>query len=65
MLELLRRAGQLLRDSLLGPERIGDVLSGQTQFWVGERFGLGFYRAGSVSVAFVFGADKAQKLLAR
>jgi hypothetical protein len=46
--------GQLLRDGDLGPEYIGDVLAGQTQFWVGESFGFGFYRAGDLDVAFVF-----------
>ncbi|MFT3771870.1 MAG: hypothetical protein QM820_41205 [Minicystis sp.] len=38
--------------------RIGDVLAGQTRFWIGDRFGLGFYRAGTISVAFVFDADR-------
>lgn len=38
---------------------IGDVLAGQTLFWVGPSFGLGFYRAGSVSIAFVFDAARA------
>jgi hypothetical protein len=38
--------------------RIGDVLAGQTLFWVGEQFGFGFYRAGTVSVAFVFDAER-------
>lgn len=36
---------------------IGDVLAGQTVFWVGERFGLGFSRAGNVSISFVFDAQ--------
>jgi hypothetical protein len=39
--------------------RIGDVLVGQTPFWVGERFGFGFYRAGTAAVAFVFDAERA------
>ncbi len=48
--------GQLLRDE--GPDQfyIGDTLSGQTLFWVGPEFGFGFYRAGNVSVSFVFNA---------
>jgi len=46
--------GQLMRADMLGAERIGDVLSGQTRFWVGARLGVGFYRAGDVQVAFVF-----------
>jgi hypothetical protein len=48
--------GQLLRDGKLGNEYIGDILEGQTQFWIGETFGFGFYRAGSLSVAFTFDA---------
>lgn len=48
--------GQLLRDGALGPERIGDVLAGQTRFWVGPSFGFGLYRAGELCVAFVFDA---------
>ncbi len=34
--------------------RMGDVLSAQTQVWVGEKLGFGVYRAGQLSVAFVF-----------
>ncbi len=49
--------GQLLRDGLLGQEYIGDVLAGQTLFWTGPAFGFGFYRAGTLSVAFVFDAE--------
>lgn len=37
--------------------RIGDVIAGQTRFWVGERFGFGFGRAGGITVAFVFDAE--------
>ncbi|MCA6519503.1 MAG: hypothetical protein IM556_12795, partial [Pseudanabaena sp. M110S1SP2A07QC] len=51
--------GQLLRDGKLGNEYIGDILEGQTQFWIGETFGFGFYRAGSLSVAFTFDAMRA------
>ena len=50
--------GQLLRDGKLGNEYIGDILEGQTQFWVGEKFGFGFYRAGGLSVAFTFDAKR-------
>jgi H/ACA ribonucleoprotein complex subunit 3 len=49
---------QLLRDGQLGAEYIGDVLAGQTRFWVGSDFGFGFYRAGTLSVAFVFDAQR-------
>ncbi|MFN7131574.1 MAG: hypothetical protein ACK4N5_05790, partial [Myxococcales bacterium] len=46
--------GQLLRQGALGPERIGDVLAGQTRLFIGPRHGFGFYRAGELSVAFLF-----------
>ncbi len=46
--------GQLMRAGAFGPERIGDVLSGQTRIWVGPTLGFGFYRAGDLCVAFVF-----------
>jgi H/ACA ribonucleoprotein complex subunit 3 len=49
---------QLLRDGKLGNEYIGDILEGQTQFWIGETFGFGFYRAGRLSVAFTFDAKR-------
>jgi hypothetical protein len=51
-------AGRLLRDGALGPELVGEVLAGQTRFWVGESLGFGFYRAGALSVAFVFDAER-------
>ena len=46
----------LTRDGSLGPEVIGDVLSGLTHIWMGPSFGFGLYRAAQLSVAFVFGA---------
>lgn len=46
----------LWRDDPLGQERVGDVLSGQTMIWAGPAFGFGFYRAGALSVGFVFNA---------
>jgi serine/threonine protein kinase len=52
--------GSLLRCNKMGLEyesdRIGQVLEGQTLFWVGDIFGFGFYRAGEVCVSFVFDA---------
>ncbi len=51
------RAGELQRDGILGvdtPERIGNVLQGQSLIWTGETFGFGFYRAGDLFQAFVF-----------
>jgi H/ACA ribonucleoprotein complex subunit 3 len=57
--------GQLLRhnphsplSTLHSPSYIGDVLPNQTRFWVGSRFGFGFYQAGNLKVAFVFDAHK-------
>jgi len=51
-------SGQLLRDGSLGQEYIGDMLLGQTLFWVGPTFGFGFYRAGNLSVYFIFDTNK-------
>lgn len=48
--------GQLFKDGQLAPEIIGNVLQNQTLFWAGPKFGFGFYRAGTMSVAFVFDA---------
>lgn len=39
--------------------RVGQVLEGQTWLWTGERLGLGFYRAGGLTVAFLLRAGKA------
>lgn len=48
-------AGRLLTDGQFGgSEFIGDVLENQTLFWAGPKFGFGFYRAGELSMAFVF-----------
>jgi hypothetical protein len=51
-------AGVLKRDDVHGPAFIGNVLMDRTKFWVGEAFGFGFYRAGNLSVAFVFDAER-------
>ena len=54
-------AGRLLRDSPWGAgeaESIGDVLQGQTRIWAGAAFGLGLYRASSLSVLFAFDAER-------
>jgi H/ACA ribonucleoprotein complex subunit 3 len=50
--------GQLFRSEMVGPKYIGNVLRGQTLFWVGSKFGFGFYRAGAINVGFVFNANK-------
>jgi tRNA A-37 threonylcarbamoyl transferase component Bud32 len=51
------RTGTLL-DAASPTFAIGEVLAGQTRIWVGDRHGFGFYRAGNLSVAFVFDADR-------
>ncbi len=48
--------GRLMRSGEYASEYLGDVLSGQTLFWAGERVGFGFYRAGNLCVFFVFDA---------
>jgi H/ACA ribonucleoprotein complex subunit 3 len=51
--------GQLVHDGEFGShDYIGDILEGQTQFWVGPTFGFGFYWAGMIRVGFVFDANK-------
>ncbi len=50
--------GQLLKNGKFGSEYIGDVLINQTLFWVGEKFGFGFYMAGYLNVAFVFSTQR-------
>jgi H/ACA ribonucleoprotein complex subunit 3 len=52
------RDGSLWRDGAWGPEAVGETLTRQTTFWMGARFGFGFYRAGQLAVAFVFQAGK-------
>jgi hypothetical protein len=44
--------------SASGADRIGSVLAGSTQAWVGARLGVGFYRAGGYAVGFVFRPDR-------
>ncbi|MBL8940335.1 MAG: hypothetical protein JNM69_37660 [Archangium sp.] len=39
--------------------RVGQVLEGQTWLWAGERLGLGFYRAGGLTVAFLLRTGRA------
>lgn len=51
------RNGSIERDGEYGLKRIGNVLSGQTLFWVGPKFGFGFYRVGKMAVYFVFSAE--------
>ncbi|UQA59640.1 hypothetical protein [Polyangium aurulentum] len=60
LLRRAARAGGGTLSALAGEpdEAVGEVLAGQTRIWAGERLGLGFYRAGGLSVAFVWGADR-------
>lgn len=39
--------------------RVGQVLEGQTCLWTGERLGLGFYRVGGLTVAFLLRTGRA------
>ena len=48
----LKRVASILGVSTL--ERVGDVLSNQTLFWVGETVGFGFYRAGDLCQHILF-----------
>jgi H/ACA ribonucleoprotein complex subunit 3 len=50
--------GSLMRSGCIGDEYIGDVLEHRTLFWVGEKFGFGFYQAGRMTVGFVFDAER-------
>ncbi len=50
--------GQLVQTARLGNRYIGDILPSQTVFWVGERLGCGFYRAGQLVRGFVFTPDR-------
>ncbi len=55
------RAGSLYRRKLLlgssSAEHIGDVLQNQTQFWIGDELGFGFYRAAELSNFFLFNSN--------
>jgi len=53
-------SGALWRAGKLGPERIGNVLANQTRAWVGEKLGIGFYRAGGYAAGFVFKPERGQ-----
>jgi serine/threonine protein kinase len=54
--------GVIVRGNPMGldyePSRIGQVLDGQTIFWVGDSLGAGFYRAGELCVFFVFDTNR-------
>ena len=51
-------ADNLYKQGSLGSEIIGKILKGQTVFWVGEKMGFGFYRAGNINVGFIFDTSK-------
>jgi hypothetical protein len=50
--------GTLWRTTALGPEPIGDVLPGATRVWTSDTFGVGLWRAGGYTNAFVFRPDR-------
>lgn len=50
--------GRLVKQGQRTTEYIGGVLADHTQFWVGEKFGFGLYRAGMLTRAFVFSTDR-------
>lgn len=56
--------GRLLTDDQhgIGQLTLGQVLSGQTLFWVGDTFGFGFYRALNLNEFFVFDPRMAASL---
>jgi hypothetical protein len=50
--------GTLWRHAAFGPEPIGQVLAGHTRVWAGDAIGVGLYRAGGYTNAFVFRPDR-------
>jgi len=50
--------GQISFNGDVASQYVGSILHNQTLFWVGPSFGFGFYRAGTLSVAFVFNDRK-------
>lgn len=46
--------GKLWRDGTFGRDFVGDVLPEQTQFWLGNDLGFGFYQAGNLLTGFIF-----------
>jgi H/ACA ribonucleoprotein complex subunit 3 len=49
--------GMLMKEGPWGPLLIGNTLSNQTLFWVGDTFGFGFYRAANLCVYFIFDTE--------
>jgi len=52
------QGGTLWRAGALGPEPIGGVLAGATRAWASDRLGVGLWRAGGYTSAFVFRPDR-------
>ncbi len=50
--------GRLMRTGPLGPVQLGEVLSGRSRIWAGERFGLGLCRGGGLCSAVLFDAER-------
>jgi H/ACA ribonucleoprotein complex subunit 3 len=55
---VLLRSGDKIGGLEMPPRRLGTVLTDQTLFWVGAKFGFGFYRIGNLQVAFVFNSEQ-------
>jgi hypothetical protein len=51
--------GRLVREGFVAPLFIGEVLAHQTLLWVGETFGMAFYRAGPWSGTMIFDTERA------
>jgi hypothetical protein len=49
--------GRLVRSGDLGEKFLARVVSNQTLFWVGSRFGFGTFRVGAMRQSFVFDAE--------
>lgn len=49
---------QLLRTGRVGPQYMGNILPNRTLFWVGKKFGFGFYQAGNLRRMFVFDVER-------
>ncbi len=47
-----------LKNNIIFSEIIGHCLQNQTQIWIGEEFGFGFYQVGGVTIYFVFDGYK-------
>jgi len=56
------RNGIIWRDGVYGDEQIGQSLENQSLFWVGPKFGFGFYQAGSLAMYYTFDAERVRSI---